>query len=206
MAHHPRPKAAHGDAHHAPAHPEAHERGGAGAEAPRAATATAPLEGADRVQELEAALEAAKAEAAQNWDRYLRERAEMENYKRRLERTYADQAKRAQRETLLKVLGVLDNLDRAMSYGAENGQEIDADSLLKGLRMTHAQFESFLAGEGLRPVETVGSRFDPAVHEAVATEVSPDKPEGEIVGELQKGYMLGDELLRPARVRVATHE
>jgi molecular chaperone GrpE len=178
-----------------------------------AAPAEQPAEGqpeqvepVDRVTELEAALEAAKAEAAQNWDKYLRERAEMENYRRRLERNQADQLKRARQELLLKTLGVLDNLERAVAYQADSAAAIDAKGLLMGLKMTYAQFKDLLASEGLAEVKAVGEQFDPALHEAVATEVAPDKPEGQIVAELQKGYTLGDELLRPARVRVATRQ
>jgi molecular chaperone GrpE len=157
-----------------------------------------------RIAELEAALAAAKAEAAEHWDKYLRERAEMENYKKRLERTYADREKRGRKDLLLKVLGVLDNLDLALSYQANSGQAVDAQGLLTGLKMTHGQFKDVLQAEGVKHVPSIGAQFDPALHEAVATEVAPDKPDGEIVVELQKGYTYDDELLRPARVKVAT--
>ncbi len=167
-------------------------------------TGQAALQG--RVAELEAALAAAKAEAAENWDKFLRERAEMENYKRRLERNQADQIKRERRDLLLKTLGVLDNLERAVAYQADGATPVDAKALLAGLQMTYAQFKDLLAGEGLKEVKTVGEQFDPALHEAVSTEVAPDKPEGQIVAELQKGYTLGDDLLRPARVKVATRQ
>lgn len=162
---------------------------------------TAPV---DRVTELEAALEAAKAEAAENWDKFLRERAEMENYRRRLERNQADQIKRERKDLLLKTLGVLDNLERAVAYQSDSNAPVDAKALLTGLQMTYSQFRDLLTSEGVKEVTSLGKQFDPAVHEAVATEVAPDKPEGEIVAELQKGYRLGDDLLRPARVKVAT--
>jgi molecular chaperone GrpE len=158
----------------------------------------------DRVAELEAALAAAKAEAAQNWDRYLRERAEMENYKRRIERTYADLAKQGRKTLLSRVVAALDNLDRALSYQAASGEEVDTQSLLTGLRMTYQQFEELLAAEGVKPIEAVGVQFDPSLHDAVATAAVDDMPDGQIVDELQKGYTYQDELLRPARVRVAT--
>jgi molecular chaperone GrpE len=217
------------DAQHAPAEPAASldgvdraGRGGGPSPAPPAAPAAAAAAGpedaatpeareprqaaeqSDRIVELEAALEAAKAEAAANWDRFLRERAEMENYKRRIERTYADLAKQGRKDLLRKVLAAVDNLERAISYEASSGQEVDAERLLTGLRLTYQQFADLLSSEGLKVVESVGAQFDPAVHEAVATEVTADKPEGEIVAEVQKGYRYGDELLRPARVRVAT--
>ena len=158
----------------------------------------------DRVAELAAALEAVKAEAAENWDKFLRERAETENYKRRLERTHAEQVKRVRKEMLLKTLGALDNFERALAYEGQDASQVDPQSLLMGLKMTLSQFKDLLAAEGVTEVLAAGERFDPALHEAVATEVAPDVPEGQIVAELQKGYRIGDELLRPARVKVAT--
>ncbi|HEU5318343.1 MAG TPA: nucleotide exchange factor GrpE [Chloroflexota bacterium] len=153
---------------------------------------------AARIQELEAAFESAKTEAAANCDKYLRERAEMDNYKKRIERTYADLAKRGRKDLLLKLLGPIDNLDRALAF------ESDPQNLLKGLRMIHSQFKELLAGEGLSEVKTVGEKFDPSVHEAIATEPADGREEGEILEEVQKGYTIGDELLRPARVKVAS--
>jgi molecular chaperone GrpE len=160
--------------------------------------------GGDRVAELETALAAAKAEAAQHWDKYLRERAEMENYKRRIERTYADLAKRGRKDLYVKLLNALDNLERAVSYQSSSGQQVDVQSLLTGLRLTYQQFLDLLAAEGIKEVKALGEQFDPALHEAVATEVTAEVPDGQIVTELQKGYTYQDELLRPARVRVAT--
>jgi molecular chaperone GrpE len=151
-----------------------------------------------REEELEAALEAAKAEAAANWDKYLRERAEMENYKRRIERTYADLSKRSRKELLLKLLTPIDNLDRALAF------DTDAQNLAKGLQMVHAQFKDLLTSEGVSEISTVGEQFDPNLHEAIATEPAGERPENEIVTEIQKGYRIGEEMLRPARVKVAT--
>ena len=168
--------------------------------APPAAAATPE----ERIVELEAALAAAKAEAAENWNKFLRERAEMDNYKRRIERTYADLSRRGRKDLLSKVLGAVDNLERALSYEETSGRQMDAESLRMGLKLTYQQFKELLAAEGLKEVKTVGEVFNPAHHEAVATEVAPDRKEGEVVVELQKGYIYEDELLRPARVKVAT--
>ena len=161
---------------------------------------------AERIADLEADLATAKAEAAENWEKFLRERAEMENYKRRIERTFAELAKQGRKDLLLKVLTALDNLDRALHYESTSGGGVDPRTLLMGLRMTHQQFKELLGAEGLKEIETVGQKFDPARHEAVATETAPDKEEGAIVAELQKGYTYQDELLRPAKVKVATKE
>jgi molecular chaperone GrpE len=199
------------DGHHAhqAARPEAVEsvNGRHGAQAVDDGAAETPVAAPqDRIADLEAALAAAKAEAAEHWDKFLRERAEMENYKRRLERNQVDQIKRERKELLLKTLGVLDNLERAVAYQVDSAAPVDPKALLMGLKMTYAQFKDLLASEGLQEVKTVGEPFDPALHEAVSTAVAPDVPEGQVVEELQKGYRLGDDLLRPARVKVATRQ
>ena len=156
-----------------------------------------------REEELAAELEAAKAEAAANWDKYLRERAEMENYKKRIERTYADLSKRSRRELILKFLTPIDNLDRALSFDTDKA---DPQTLTKGLQMVHTQFKDALTSEGVAEIKTVGEQFDPNVHEAIATEPAGDRPENQIVAEIQKGYRIGEEMLRPARVKVASKE
>ena len=150
------PQAAAVDAPRTPAQPAAPDTAATAATAATSATTSAGAqagagrdgEGADRVAELEAALAAAESKAAEHWDKYLRERAEMENYKRRLERTYADQARRARKDLLLKFLGVADNLERAVSYQASSGGG-DPQQLLTGLRLTYDQFKDVLSAEGL---------------------------------------------------------
>jgi molecular chaperone GrpE len=152
-----------------------------------------------RTAELEAQLEQARAEAAANWDKYLRERADMENFRKRQERAAADRIRRDKNELLHKVLDVMDNLDRAMHYE----ETMDRESLHQGLRMVQWQLNELLKGEGLTPVPTVGELFDPRVHEAIEQIQSDEHPEGTVVEEVRKGYMLGDEMLRPARVKVS---
>jgi molecular chaperone GrpE len=156
-----------------------------------------------RIAELESQLAEARADASANWEKYLRERAEMENFRKRTERTSQDRVRRDKRELLHKVLEVMDNLDRAMRFE----ESMDRESLHQGLRMVQWQLTELLKGEGLTPVPTVGETFDPYVHEAIEQVVTKDHPEGTVVEEVRKGYMLGDEMLRPARVKVAaSHE
>lgn len=161
--------------------------------------ADAPSDAAARIAELEAQLAAAKAEAAQNWDKYLRERAEMENFRKRQERVAADRVRHDKRELLGKVLEVVDNLDRALAFQ----DTMDRDGLQQGMRMLQWQLNELLKAEGLTPVPSVGERFDPYVHEAIETVNTADQPEGMVVEEVRKGYKLGDETLRPARVKVS---
>lgn len=153
-----------------------------------------------RVAELEAQLAEAQAQASDNWEKYLRERAEMENFRKRQERLATDRIRRDKRDLLHKVLDVMDNLDRAMRFE----DSMDRESLHQGLRMVQWQLGELLKGEGLTTVPTVGQPFDPHVHEAVEQVQTEEHPEGTVVEEVRKGYMLGDEMLRPARVKVSS--
>jgi molecular chaperone GrpE len=164
------------------------------------AQATADGQGQGKGADLEAQLEAARAEAADYKDRFLRERAEMENFRKRQERIAADRMQRFKRDLFEKVLEVTDNLDRAMQYEAT----MDANSLRQTLRMLQSQLNAVLAAEGLTPVATVGQPFDPYIHEAIETVSSPEHPEGAVVDEVRKGYTLGGDLIRPARVTVSS--
>ncbi|HEX8982507.1 MAG TPA: nucleotide exchange factor GrpE [Ktedonobacterales bacterium] len=167
----------------------------------QATSASTPAaEANDRVAELEAQLAAAKAEAAQNWEKFLRERAEMDNFRKRQERVATDRVRREKREMLGKVLEVVDNLERALIYQ----DTMDRDALQQGMRMLQWQLNELLKMEGLTPVSSVGEPFDPYVHEAIETVASSEHPEGVVVEEVRKGYKLGDETLRPARVKVSS--
>ncbi|HEX8032393.1 MAG TPA: nucleotide exchange factor GrpE [Ktedonobacterales bacterium] len=151
------------------------------------------------VTDLQAQLQAARDEVTQYKDKWLRERAEMENFRKRQERLANERNQRYKRDLLEKVLEVVDNLDRAMSYT----DTMDRDGLQNSLRMVHWQLNELIKTEGLTPVATVGQEFDPRVHEAIESVASPEHPEGEVVEEVRKGYMVGNELLRPARVKVS---
>ena len=153
-----------------------------------------------RIAELEAQLATAKAESAQNWDRYLRERAEMENFRKRQERMAGDRVRRDKREMLAKLLDVVDNLERALAFQ----DTMDRDGLQQGMRMLQWQLNELLKAEGLTAVPTVGEAFDPYVHEAVEAVPSAEHPEGTVIEEIRRGYKLGEDTLRPARVKVSS--
>ena len=144
-------------------------------------------------------LAAAKAEAAQNWDKFLRERAEMENFRKRQERMAGDRVRREKREMLGKLLEVVDNLERALAFQ----DTMDRDALQQGMRMLQWQLNELLKAEGVTQTPSVGEPFDPYVHEAVESVASKEHPEGVVIEEVRKGYKLGDETLRPARVKVS---
>ena len=133
------------------------------------------------------------------YDLLLRKTAEFDNYRKRVEKERREHAEWASADLLSEVLTVLDDFDLALGIDAPP----EAESYRAGFELIHRQLGDVLRKRGVTPVETLGSDFDPHLHQAVVYEESPGAREGEIVGELRKGYRLGDRLLRPALVRVA---
>lgn len=160
----------------------------------------APSPEAARIAGLESQLAQARQEAADNWNKFLRERAEMENFRKRQERIGADRIQQQKKALFHKILGVLDNVERALAYQ----DTLDRQGLQQALRMVSWQMNEVMRGEGINPVPTIGETFNPYMHEAIEAVEDSDKPEGTIVEEVLKGYTLGDETLRPARVKVST--
>lgn len=160
----------------------------------------APADPAERLRACEAELEAARAEARQNHERWLRERADLENFRRRAAREKADMAKFANEQVLKDLLPVLDNLERAIEHarGGGNGQP-----LLDGVALVLKSLQALLERHGVTRVTSKGSRFDPAQHEAMAQVESAEHEPNAIVEEHQAGYRLNDRLIRPALVTVA---
>ena len=154
---------------------------------------------AARIAELEAQLAQAQQEATENWNKFLRERADMDNFRKRQERVLADRVQYQKKALIQKLLGVMDNVERALSYQ----DAMDKQALQQTLRMVMWQMNEVMRGEGLTPVPSVGEVFDPYVHEAIEAVEDSDQPEGTVVEEVLKGYKLGDETLRPARVKVS---
>jgi molecular chaperone GrpE len=159
----------------------------------------AELEDAAAQPSLEEQLAAANARADENYEKFLLAAADFDNFKKRLSRDVESTVASRRRMLLERILPVLDNLERALSSNAEG------DSLRGGLEQTLRGFEAVLAGEGVKPIEIKGEPFDPRVAEAVGTSDSDGVAEDTVVDVTQKGYRLGDELLRPAKVIVAKH-
>ena len=132
-------------------------------------------------------------------DRLLRKGAEFDNYRKRIERERREQSDQAVVDLLLSLLTVVDDFDRALTIEAG----ADAEAYRKGVELIYAKLHDVLKKHGVRPIEAMGTDFDPNLHEAVMHEASPDHRDGEVIGELRKGYMLGEKLLRPAMVKVA---
>ena len=132
-------------------------------------------------------------------DRLRRKTAEFDNYRKRVDKERREHAEWASADLLGEVLTVLDDFDLALGIEAPP----EAESYRAGFELIHRQLGDVLRKRGVTPLETLGTDFDPHLHQAVVYEESPGAREGEIVGELRKGYRLGDRLLRPALVRVA---
>jgi molecular chaperone GrpE len=144
-------------------------------------------------------LDIVKRERDDYYDRLLRKTAEFDNYRKRVERERRAFAEGAVSDLLLELLQVVDDFDRALTTDADESPA----SYRKGVELIHTKLQDLLRKQGVRPIEPVGADFDPNFHQAVAHEASPGHREGEVIGEMRRGYMLGDRLLRPAMVKVA---
>lgn len=131
-------------------------------------------------------------------DRLLRLAAEFENYRKRTQREWELHQKRANADLIREILGGIDNFDRA--FAALGATE---EALQEGLKLIHAGLLDILKKAGVREMEAMGARFDPQYHEAVGEMESADVEEGRVAEVVQKGYLLHDEVLRPARVMIA---
>jgi molecular chaperone GrpE len=132
-------------------------------------------------------------------DRLLRTAAEFDNYRKRMDRERRDLAEYAAADILNDLLPILDNFERALQAPATP----DTDAFRKGIELIHKQMLELLKKRGLTPIEALGTDFDPNFHQAVIHEVSAAHREGEVMAELQRGYLIGERLLRPAMVKVA---
>ena len=174
---------------HKPAKPMEHERqedeaaGGAG-ETERLATALAEKE----------------TELAELKDKYLRVLADAENTRKRI-RQQSEDSIRIQRENFLRdLLPIADNLERAVEAARAGG---DSQSITAGVEMVLRSVLDFLRGHGVTRINAVGQPFDPQMHEAVDQAASEEHPPNTVISEHDRGYQIGDRMLRPARVTVA---
>lgn len=147
----------------------------------------------------EAQLVEARAVAEQNWDRYLRAAAELENVRKRASRDVENARKYALERFARELLQVCDSLE----MGIAAGEDADAGTLLEGSRATQKQLVTVLEQFGVEEVDPVGEPFDPALHEAMTMQPSAAAEPGSVITVFQKGYTLNGRLLRPARVVVA---
>ena len=131
-------------------------------------------------------------------DRLLRQAAEFDNYRKRIDRERKETLQYAAADVLQELLPIIDDFERALQSDAPG-----AESYKQGLEIIHRSLLELLRKRGVTPIETVGADFDPQVHQAVAHEEDPQRRDGEVTAEFRRGYRLGDRLLRPAMVKVA---
>ena len=130
-------------------------------------------------------------------DRLLRTAADFDNYRKRMDRDRRELAEYTAGEVMTELLPIIDNLERALQAAALD------DPLRKGVELIHRQMLDMLRKRGVKPIEALGADFDPNFHQAVIHEASAEHREGEVMEELQRVYVVGDRLLRPAMVKVA---
>ncbi|MHA0855756.1 nucleotide exchange factor GrpE [Paenibacillus sp. CMAA1364] len=145
-------------------------------------------------------IERLQALADENQQRVIRAQADFDNFRKRTLKEKADAAKYASIQLVTELLPIMDNFERAFAVDMANEQ---VASFSKGMDMIFRQLETTLQGEGLVALETVGQPFNPEFHQAIMKVESDLYPEGTVVEEVQKGYMLKDKLLRPAMVKVS---
>lgn len=180
-------------------HPAAHPPEGGGpadpATAPEQGAAGAPVPPPDGTTP-------PQAENAALQDRLLRLQAEFENYRKRQQRERDDIYRQAKERVLRELPGVLDNLERALQHAAAPGAA--PETLAQGVDLVCKQLQEVLARFGAEPIAALGNAFDPHLHEAMArVETSGDPPDGTVVEEYRRGYLLDGKVLRPALVAVA---
>lgn len=162
---------------------------------------TAPaVENAETEPTIDEQLAAKDKEARDNWDRFVRERADLENYRKRVNREKEELLNYGNKSLIEEILPVVDNMERALGHASEDGQV----AVVEGIRMTHSMLVAALRKFGVTPIEAVGTPFDSAFHQAMAQVPTDEYPPNTVVEEYQKGYLLKERLLRPAMVTVST--
>lgn len=169
----------------------------------RAEAVSAPsrVELLERNQALEREVEQARAQADEHLRNWQRTAADFSNYRRRTDEERSAVAQLANAVLIGKLLGVLDDFDRALEHVPAEAHE----SWVDGVRLVDRKLRGVLEGEGVTPIDVVGQPFDPNVAEAVLHEETADYPDNQVIDELQRGYRMHDRVIRPALVRVANN-
>ena len=152
------------------------------------------------VVRLQGELEAAQAKADEYLQGWQRERSDFANYKRRIEREQSDGTQSALGNAIRRYLDIADDLDRALKNRPQEGE---GAVWAQGIELIYRKLSAAFEADGVKCIEAEGQFFDPTLHEAISQEDSPNHESGQIIGVVQAGYILGERVLRPARVRVA---
>ncbi len=167
-----------------------------------------PGEGGPAVAELvatRAELKRLQAELSEAKEALVRRQADFDNYRKRIERERGETYNRIVAEVAGKLLPVVDNLSRALEAerSVEAGESKEFRHFLHGVELISKQLNDLLESFGIQPIVAVGHRFDPHIHEAVVTEASVEHEPDTVISEMQRGYRIGDRLLRPSMVKVS---
>lgn len=154
----------------------------------------------EKLAELQQELEASAKKAQENLDGWQRERADFVNYRRRIERDQQQLRETITGDLIRKYLVIQDDMDRAIKSRPAEG---DLAAWAAGIDLIARKLQAILDQEGIQRIPAEGEAFDPAVHEALSQEDSPEHESGHVIDVFQDGYTLGGRVLRPARVRVA---
>ncbi|MDQ3350247.1 MAG: nucleotide exchange factor GrpE [Acidobacteriota bacterium] len=134
------------------------------------------------------------------YDLLLRKQAEFDNYRKRVDRERQMVSEAAASSIIEELLPLMDDLERALKTEAVGDA---AEAYRRGVELIHRQLGEVLRKRGVRPLDALGTDFDPHYHQAVSHEPAEGRRDGEIIEEFRRGYMLGDRLLRPSMVKVA---
>lgn len=159
-----------------------------------------PLEEESEVELLKQELEETRAKEKEYLDGWQRARAELSNARKRFQREQEQAQSNGRSYVLGRLLPVVDDFERALETMPEDLADLD---WIKGVHLVEHKLKTILEKEGVTAIEAVGQAFDPMWHEAVTHEPCDDVPEGDVIGEMQKGYKMGERVLRPSMVRVS---
>ena len=151
-------------------------------------------------------VEQLRAELKDKEERFLRLRAEFDNYRKRTTREKTELAATVEQAFLKDLLPLVDNLERASKAAESADETVDIETLRKGLEMIKTETAAALGKHGLEPIETEGKMFDPNYHQAVGRTADPDKEDGMIAAEFQRGYTARGKVIRPSMVQVVSNE
>jgi len=158
-----------------------------------------------KAEDLRAHLEAKEKEASENYDRYLRAMAEMDNYRKRAAREKEDAIKYGNEKLIKDVLPILDSLDRALNQASDLSARNNFEAFQQGLELIHSQILGCLERHGVVKVAAKGEEFDPERHQALMQVETPEMESNRVVDEYESGYTLHGRLLRPSKVSVSKH-
>jgi molecular chaperone GrpE len=152
------------------------------------------------VTRLRESLEEKETEVKELHDKYLRALADLDNYRKLMQKEMAEYRKSSKLQFFNKIIPVLDSLDRAMEGDHDSS---DTGKFIEGMEIIHRQFREALNMLGLKEFSGLGEEFDPSRHEAVATIETDDQPEHIVIEEISKGYMVDNQVVKPAKVCVS---